>query len=202
MMRMRLGFLAVLALMLLSIVGQALGESWEQNDLREGQFEKNDFESASALDDTPWFVLPFYSKLSRADLLDNQTRAGIFAQIEANPGITFSTIAKELKLPHGTLQHHLRVLEKSGFIISKRLKKYTRFYLATVKASDLTEVQEKIFSLVCEKQGLCETEIGEELSISKQTVSYNLRHLEEEGFVDIVREGRKARCFPTNNCPQ
>ncbi len=194
--RSRLGFVAVLVILLLPIAGQALGEKWERSTLRESECENAGCDSPNAWDDIPWLVLPFYSKLSRADILDNQTRAGIFALIESNPGINFSTIAKELNLPHGTLQHHLRVLEGSGFIISKRLKKYTRYYLATMKTSDLSEVQEKILTLICAKQGLSETEMGEELSISKQRVSYNIRHLEEEGFVKIVREGGKARCFP------
>lgn len=198
----RPGYVAVLLIVMLPIAGQFLGEKWEQHAPRETQFEDADPDFPGVWDDTPWILFPFYSKLSSADLLENETRAGIFAIIESNPGINFSTIAKELKLPHGTLQHHLRVLEKTGFIISKRLKKYTRYYLATMKASDMSEVQEKILSLIKEKQGLCETEIGEELSLSKQTVSYNLKHLEEEGFVEIVREGRKATCFPTSSAHQ
>jgi predicted transcriptional regulator len=193
-------FLVAFIVIFLSTIGATIGTGSEEDSERGYPGECEDCKAFNALDGAPFFI-PLYSKLSRADLLDNQTRAGIFAYVQSNPGVNFVTIAAELKLPHGTLQHHLRVLERGGLIVSKRLRKYTRFYPATVRASDLSEVQERILSVIEEKPGLCQTEIGEELSISRQTVCYNVRFLEEEGYVDIVRDGRFARCYVTRNSP-
>ena len=198
--RFVLVFLVAVFVISLSTIGATIGTDSEE-DLELGHTnECEDCIWVNPLDGAPLF-LPLYSKLSRADLLDNQTRAGIFAHVQSNPGVNFVTLAAELKLPHGTLQHHLRVLERGGLIVSKRLRKYTRFYPATMRASDLSEVQEKILAVIEKKPGICQTEIGEELSISRQTVCYNVRYLTEEGYVDIMRDGRFARCYVTRDSP-
>jgi predicted transcriptional regulator len=137
------------------------------------------------------FMIPLYYKTPQ-NLFLNETRANIFQVITDNPGITFGAITRELSLAPGECQYHIRVMEKEGYIKSKRTGKYTRYYLAGQKASEVSQVQEQIILTIKENEGFSQTEIAIELRISKQVVNYNIRILVKNGYVLETREN--GRC--------
>lgn len=58
--------------------------------------------------------------------LDN--RRDLYAFLQEIPGAHFSEIQRQLDLATGTLQYHLRYLEKRGLVEVKRDGRYTRYY--------------------------------------------------------------------------
>lgn len=167
--------------------------------LRTEASELNDENNSSILDSqkndivvpTP-FVIPLYYKTPQ-NLFLNETRVNIHEIISNNPGITFGAITRELDLAPGECQYHVRVLEREGYVKSKRAGKYTRYYLTGQKVSEHSKIQEQILSKVREKEGLSQSEIAVELGTSKQVVNYNIKHLLKKGEIIKVREN--SRCY-------
>jgi len=59
------------------------------------------------------------------------TRESIFAVIQANPGIHFRDICRQLKKEIGVVQYHVYILQKFGYITSAKDGRYTRYFLKT-----------------------------------------------------------------------
>lgn len=137
------------------------------------------------------FIIPLYYKTPQ-NLFLNETRANIIEIVTENPGITFGAITRELNLAPGECQYHIRVLEREGYIKSKRTGKYTRYYLAGQKASEVSKVQEQIIFTIKENEGISQSEIAVELDTSKQVVNYNIRILVKNGYVLEIKEN--GRC--------
>ncbi|UCE37580.1 MAG: winged helix-turn-helix transcriptional regulator [Thermoplasmata archaeon] len=144
--------------------------------------------------DIPFLIIPLYHK-TPANLFLNQTRENIYDIISRNPGITFGTITRELRLAAGECQYHVRVLEREGYIKSKRTGKYTRYYLTGQKASEVSKIQEQILLAIKDKEGLSQTQIASILGISRQVVNYNIKPLVKKGEVIEVREINRCRYF-------
>jgi predicted transcriptional regulator len=140
------------------------------------------------------FLIPLYFKTPQ-NLFLNETRANIFDVISNNPGVTFGAITRELNLAFGECQYHIRVLEREGYIKSKRTGKYTRYYLIGQKVSGFSKIQEEILFKIKEKEGLSQSEIAAELGISRQVVNYNIRFLVRDNKVLEVRENSKCSYF-------
>jgi predicted transcriptional regulator len=138
------------------------------------------------------FIIPLYYKTPQ-NLFLNETRANIFDVVSDNPGITFGAITRELNLAFGECQYHIRVLEREGYIKSKRTGKYTRYYLMGQKVSEVSKIQEQILLTIKENEGLSQTEIAKVLGTSKQVVNYNIKPLVKNGFVLEIKEN--GRCF-------
>ena len=140
------------------------------------------------------FIIPLYYKTPQ-NLFLNETRANIFEVVSDNPGITFGAITRELNLAPGECQYHIRVLEREGYLKSKRTGKYTRYYLVGQKASEVSKIQEEIILTIKENEGFSQTEIAEEIGTSKQVVNYNIKPLLKNGFVLEIKENGRCRYY-------
>jgi DNA-binding Lrp family transcriptional regulator len=140
-------------------------------------------------------VPPFYSKINSSEVLDNRVRANIFDLVSNNPGISFKTITRELRISNGTAQYHLRVLEKCDYINSRRTGKHTRYYTAGESTSDMSEIQEKIVSVIRKNSGISQSDIAKNLDISRQLVNYHVRILTEKKVITVENQSNSSSCF-------
>jgi predicted transcriptional regulator len=161
-------------------------ESQKGNEVDIFESQESDLVAPTSL------LIPLYYKTPQ-NLFLNETRANIFEVVSDNPGITFGAITRELSLAPGECQYHIRVLEREGYIKSKRTGKYTRYYLAGQKPSEVSRVQEQILFTIKENEGFSQTEIAQEIETSKQVVNYNIRILVKNGYLLEIRENGK--CF-------
>ncbi|MEE9151255.1 MAG: right-handed parallel beta-helix repeat-containing protein [Thermoplasmata archaeon] len=134
------------------------------------------------------FAMPLYSRIHGKKTLDNFVRGQVYGHIQSQPGTHFNEIRKTLKLGNGNLAYHLRKLEKEGFIISKRDKRYRRFYPVGVEVPEedgikLSKTQENILYFIERHPQANQKEIAKELKESQQTISYNINVLVREGFL-------------------
>jgi len=67
--------------------------------------------------------------ISKDDILKLETRRDIYNVILKNPGLHLREILRITNLPTGSLQYHLKYLEKYGLITSIANKKYIRYYI-------------------------------------------------------------------------
>lgn len=141
-------------------------------------------------------ALPLYTRLARPELLADERRGEIHARIAAMPGITLTELSREAGVGVGALVHHLRMLERHGFLTSRRDGRFRRFYVAggapAVAPSVSGGVQGQILGLLAAGP-LTRPEIGNHLALSQQGVSYHVKGLERAGRVVIRRVDGKDR---------
>lgn len=144
------------------------------------------------------FVMPLYSKLNTSDIFNNNSRENILTLITTTPGITLGSITRALKIRNGTATHHLRILEREGYIKSKKTGKFRRYYVVGTKATGFNEIQDKILVKVEENPGISQSDIARELAISRQLINYHLQELVSSDVIYLEKLGNRSYCFLNN----
>ncbi len=124
-------------------------------------------------------------------------RDEILGVIRKRPGVTFREITRELNVGVGTLQYHLKRLEREGEVFSKKIG--GRRYLFP---SEMRELAQKLLMAVSTENKrkvimtllggpLTQTDIIKKTGMSQPSVSYHLKSLVELGVVKERKVGRK-----------
>ena len=143
---------------------------------------------------------PLYTRIKREEILDHFVRGQVFGTIRTEPGVHFTAIRDTLGLSNGGLSYHLRTLEVAGFIRSARDGLYKRFYPSEGKetASDqgirLSGLQKRLLDLLRRHPATPQRELARSVDVTQQSVSYNLRILQELGLVESLG-GRRHRRY-------
>jgi predicted transcriptional regulator len=140
-------------------------------------------------------LAPMYSKLNRSDILCNSARSDIYNLIDANPGITLGAITRELNLKNGTATHHLYILEREGFIKSRKTGKFRRFYNIDYRPSGFNEIQDRILDKVRDHPGITQSGLARELNHSRQLINYHINDLVDNQAIKLEKHGNKANCY-------
>jgi predicted transcriptional regulator len=144
-------------------------------------------------------IVPLYSKIKREKILDHFVRGKIYGYILANPGEHYNAIREVLALTNGSLAHHLRTLEREGFIKSKRFGIYRRFYPMNMQIPaeefETNEVQRTIMGIIKKSPGISQKEIASTVNLTPPTVNYHIGILNHEGLVHVTRNGRQTECY-------
>jgi len=146
-------------------------------------------------------LLPFYSRISKEDVLDQFVRGQIYGFIKTNPGVHYNQILRKVGVKNGTLSYHLGVLEKTELIQSRREGlKYRVFYptgMSFPKSERfrLTALQIQIIDLLKKQPGITQKELACLLGQKPQTINYNMKVLDQANLVSVVRKGRGTTCF-------
>jgi len=146
-------------------------------------------------------LMPFYSRISKEDVLDQFVRGQIYGFIKTNPGVHYNQILRKVGVKNGTLSYHLGVLEKTELIQSRREGlKYRVFYptgMSFPKSERfrLTGLQIQIINLLKKHPGISQKELARLLDHKPQTINYNMKVLDQANLVSVVRQGRKTTCF-------
>jgi predicted transcriptional regulator len=134
--------------------------------------------------------LALFYHISRERALDHFTRGRIYGYIQANPGMTFTSVRESLDLKNGTLAYHLWVLERLGFIKSVREGRVRMLYLSgapvTGKRLVLSRIQYAILDLLRAEGAMTQSEIAKHFEASRQRVHYNVKVLRELELVDAA----------------
>jgi DNA-binding transcriptional ArsR family regulator len=130
----------------------------------------------------------------------NSTRMEIYNYVNANPGIQFRAICAGLTLPVGLVQYHLGVLVKSGLVSFVRDGKYKRFFVSKKytkkQVAAITALRHKtakrIFEVLLSKKQLSHGKLADELCISSQALTWQMKSLRSTKFVLQVNDGLKT----------
>ncbi len=146
-------------------------------------------------------LIPLYTRIQKEDVLDQFVRGEIYGYIKANPGVHYNQIIRELDVKNGTLSYHLHMLEKTGMVKSRKEGlRYRVFYPTGIKFPKeeryrLTELQMSIIKMIKENEGISQKEIARALNVKHQTVSYNMKVLQQAGFIRLRKKGRTTSCY-------
>lgn len=130
--------------------------------------------------------------------LSLSTRKRLFEHVEANPGIHFRQLARDLDMETGLLQYHLDELEEYGVLdseehggkrrlfVSRKLDAEERAILAVLRH----ETTRQLVLYLLEDGPARNGEIADAVGVTPPTVSWHLSNLVEKGVVEEVEEGR------------
>jgi DNA-binding transcriptional ArsR family regulator len=132
--------------------------------------------------------------------LNNTTRSEIFNFIGENPGAGFRAIAAALCLPLGLAEYHLGILVKSGLVSYVRDGRYKRFFVA--KRYSKGEMQtisllrhrttKRIIEVLLHKKELSHSRLADEVEITSQALTWQMKTLRSTRFVLEVNDGLKT----------
>lgn len=130
--------------------------------------------------------------------LDLESRRAIYQHIVANPGVHFRGLLDALDYAQGTVQYHLRWLEKQGLLEVSDDGKFTRYYSADsfdevdqlVMNALRREYARRIIAHLLTAGPLTTAQLSDRLGKSPSTVSWHLSKLADAGLVSKERHGR------------
>jgi predicted transcriptional regulator len=140
------------------------------------------------------------------DVLEMETRKEIFEHVQANPGVHFSQLKRDLDMETGLLQHHLDTLEEYDVLTSEDHQGKRRVFVAreldeeerAILSSLRYETTRHILLFLLEESKARNGGIAEQLGVSPATVSWHVSRLVEDGIVSEVRDGRTTRYTVTD----
>lgn len=143
-----------------------------------------------------WIVavatLPLYTRLTKADILGNDVRAGIHAYVAANPGARLTDIQKQVDVATSTLVFHLRILQREGYVTSGTEWSRRRYYATgavPVALRQGKDVAATLTEMLQREPGMGPAAVAARLNISRQLARYHLKQLERDGVVVAQGEG-------------
>lgn len=139
-----------------------------------------------------------YSRIHGHETLNNITRRRIMNYIEANPGIHFRAMQRDLGIGSGTLTHHLHKLEAEEFVKSESDGQMRHYYPAGMKVQPtihLNLTQQKILYTIKANPGITPSEIAHKTGLTKKVAYYNVSVLANAGLVAVEKDGRAKRCY-------
>jgi DNA-binding MarR family transcriptional regulator len=140
----------------------------------------------------------------------NSHRRRIFSILTNNPCVGVVELASECRLAPNTVEWHLGILIKSGYIVKHSIGKRRVFFPDGLISHDQAALFQTInhpgHSLVLreviENPGLSQLDIAEHLGKKRQRVANTLEKLESVGIVSVVTDGTHTRYYPTRLLPE
>ena len=120
----------------------------------------------------------------------------IYQYIANNPGSHLRKICKELDLAMGDTQYHLKTLEKTDLIKSRRIGVFRRYYTVSIYGERLEsllailrqEVPRDIIIFLIENPGATQAELAKHKGFSAPTINWHMSRLIEIGLVSSRKE--------------
>ncbi len=133
--------------------------------------------------------------------LDNPKRCRLYDIISSDPGITFQELSRKVNYSFGTLQYHLRILQKEE-IIRKEMKNGERSYFTFETRSfkdgskifgakdRLSGIQREILAVITDNPEISQNEIINVLRINRFMLYYHLNCLLDRDLILKRKAGR------------
>ncbi len=141
------------------------------------------------------------------DPLELESRKQIFEIIRLNPGLHYRELERKSGFISGTLEYHLNYLKHKDLIMSTTEKGFTRYYLKEARLSTQDkrvisflrqELPRGIILYIIMNEDLSQKNIAEHFSVTRATMSYHLKRMEQKQLVKCEKTGRMKKYFILN----
>jgi len=131
----------------------------------------------------------------------------IYQYIDNNPGCHLRKISKDLGLAMGDTQHHLKTLEKTSLVKSRRIGVFRRYYTVSIYGERLEsllatlgqEVPRDIILYLIENPGANQSEIAHYKDFSAPTINWHMSRLMGKGLVRSRKQGKFVNYYVEGN---
>jgi predicted transcriptional regulator len=133
----------------------------------------------------------------------SENRADIYNYILLNPGTYLRKIFKDVGLAMGDTQYHLSVLEKKGYVKSRKVGKHRYYYPMLVKSGEeelilallrQTTTRDILIYLI-ENIGATQSDLSNFIHFSTPTIYWYMKRLISSGLVVGFKEGNVIRYY-------
>lgn len=124
-------------------------------------------------------------------------RDRIRRHVDANPGVHFNELARELDLATGQVQHHLKKLRRDDDLVAEPLYGRTHYYTPEYDATERGAIavlrretaRDALLALIDRGPSPPDV-IADDLGIARSTLEWHLDHLIEQGLAEKRRDER------------
>ncbi|MFB6077554.1 MAG: winged helix-turn-helix transcriptional regulator [Halarchaeum sp.] len=133
------------------------------------------------------------------DALELESRRDIYASVRDAPGVHVRELERRHDYAKGTLQYHLRELERAGLVEAHDDGKFTRYYASedafdgadrAVLSALRRQNSRRVLAHLFADGALSTSALADRLDRSPSTVSWHLSRLTDAGVVERERDGR------------
>lgn len=137
-------------------------------------------------------------------VLDNKKRRIIYEHISECPGMSIKELADVINISRETLRYHLVCLEQSNKITVKMTDHSGRLFPNHNQFSDIERsiinichnpTQVQIISLIIKYPGIRNSDLKDELNISKSAVTWQMNKLKKAGLLSVRISGRNRHNY-------
>jgi predicted transcriptional regulator len=136
--------------------------------------------------------------MKRDKILENDNRNQINSLVHEKPGLSLTSIIKELEMAYTTATYHTTFLEQRKYIKSEKDGKYLRFYPRIFNIPTKFSKKENIIKTITENDFSCQKEIANIVGYNESAVSKIIKELAEQGIINITKIGKYNRCSIIN----
>lgn len=147
-----------------------------------------------------------FTRLEREGLFEHDARDRLYALIRESPGASLQELVADIGAGRNAVTYHLRVLEREGFVTSRREGRRRLYFPAGatgVTAADSAvcaalahETARAIAEGVAAAPGLDQQSLCRAVGVQPSLAHWHVERLEKAGLVERVKEGRRVRYFP------
>ncbi|MDD4127394.1 MAG: winged helix-turn-helix transcriptional regulator [Methanomicrobium sp.] len=136
--------------------------------------------------------------------LENAKRQKILDYVKEYPGRCIEELSDNMNINRETLRYHLGCLENNNHIIienvdhSKRIfPNHNTFSVQERKIISICQnpVQVKIIALIAKYPGIRNTDLKDELEISKSAVTWHIKKMESAGILSVRKSGKSGHYY-------
>ncbi len=132
------------------------------------------------------------------------TRSRVRSHVEANPGVHFNAVSRNLDIATGQTQYHLRRLLRTGALHSDEICGRTHYFPDGYSGRERAaialmrrETTRELVMLLLERDAVRPAALADGLGVARSTVEWHLSNLLEYGLVEKEYEGRTVTVRPT-----
>ncbi|MDX1611193.1 MAG: winged helix-turn-helix transcriptional regulator, partial [Candidatus Thermoplasmatota archaeon] len=149
-------------------------------------------------------AMTMYSRITRDETLENDTRRGIYELVEANPGLCIKDVADRVDVSYSTASYHLDRLVKTDYLVASEEGNKVLYYKNGGSFSpaerDLVPILKNpecmaVFEVILENPWCYRAEVAKALGVSHTTVNWHLKRLTKANLVEEHREGRNCHLY-------
>jgi DNA-binding transcriptional ArsR family regulator len=146
-----------------------------------------------------------YARVSGNEVLEHPGRHEVYERVKAFPGVSFIQLSDQVSFGASTLNYHLRVLEKNGYITSVKDGRYLRFFdrqsglYAGAKKDAVSALRNPntaaIAKHILQNPGVPQCDLAAKFSITASTVNWHINRLAGAGLVERQRDAHYTRYY-------
>lgn len=150
-------------------------------------------------------LLAGYARVHGDGILEHPGRAEVYERVKAFPGVNFVQLSEQVEFGTSTLNYHLRVLEKNGFVTSVRDGRYLRFFdrksghYSNQKKFQVSALRNPQTAAIAQhiraNPGVAQCDLATTFGVTASTVTWHINRLAQQGLVTKTRDAHRTRYY-------